>query len=85
MNLALAYIAGLVTAPTILLTYLALHWLWFNGQRNTRISCLWCDWHLDASRWRPGWWTEIRFRLHRDLNHRAEYLHWRADRRGNHR
>lgn len=82
MNLALAYLAGLVTAPTILLTYLLAHWLWFIGQRDTIIGCLWCDWRLPASRRRSGWWAELRFRLHRDLNHRAEFVRWRQDRRG---
>lgn len=29
---------------------------------------------------RPLWWVEIRWRLHRDTNHRAEYLDWKANR-----
>lgn len=79
MNPVLAYIAGLLTLPLGLLA-IVLADLLVNFRRSSRSECRWCDWMLDERPGRPLWWVEVRFRLHRDLNHRAEYLDWKANR-----
>ena len=81
MNPMLAYLAGLLTIPALLLAVIALDLL-VNFRRSSRSECQWCDWSLDERPGRPLWWVEIRFRIHRDLNHRAEYLNWKAGRGG---
>lgn len=75
----LMYLAGLLTIPAAILLAVALDLL-VNFTRSDRSECRWCDWTLAARPGRPLWWIEIRFRIHRDLNHRAAYLDWKANR-----
>lgn len=79
MSVVLAYLAGLLTIPVVLLAWIGLDLL-VNFRRSSRSECRWCDWSLEERPGRPLWWVQIRFRVHRDLNHRAEYLDWKANR-----
>lgn len=75
----LMYLAGLLTIPAGIALAVVLDLL-VNFRRSSRSECRWCDWSLDERPGRPLWWVEIRFRIHRDLNHRAAYLDWKKNR-----
>ena len=75
----LMYLAGLLTIPAGIALAVLVD-LAVNLRGKSRSECRWCDWRLAERPGRPGWWVHLRFVIHRDLNHRAAYLDWKANR-----
>lgn len=75
----LMYLAGLLTIPAAIALVILVD-LVVNLRSSSRSECRWCDWTLEERPGRPLWWVHLRFVAHRDLNHRSEYLDWKANR-----